>query len=134
MTPLSDPRLPRVRPESNGSQSSLSGIMVANLDQQRAMIAMLSPLVVGADLDATDVFHPSLRDEAIVDVERILLMPLKVVGRSGFPALHLSVERVVRTDQSESCQLPDEGGVTPLVLVRSVPNSVGVQVPHQYGR
>ena len=40
------------------------------LDEQRPMVAVGRPVAVGADLDASKMRKPRLRDEAVVDVER----------------------------------------------------------------
>ena len=51
-----------------------------DLHKQWAMVAVALPVREGPDVDASQMGRPFVRDEAVVDVKRALLFPVKVVG------------------------------------------------------
>jgi len=65
------------------------------------MVTAIFPFHVGPDLDALHIRRPFLRDEAVVDVKRALLLLLKVVSRLLLLAVSFAMTEMVAAHQAK---------------------------------
>ena len=66
------------------------------------MVAMLMPCFIRANFHSCDSVSPIMRNEAVVNVIRLFLLPLKIQSRFGFvPVGYISFD-VIGTHNTEA--------------------------------
>lgn len=65
------------------------------------MVAMTLPFRVGPDLDPLHFLRPRQRYEAVVNVKRALLLPLKIVGVLLLFAMSFAMKEMVAANQAK---------------------------------
>src|SRR5690606_18134199 len=82
-----------------------------NIDDQRPVIARPAPLLVAAHAHRSELWRPALRNEAVVDVEGLVLAPAEIEGGVVFGSVRVASPGVIAADEAELVEAGDQGTV-----------------------
>ena len=88
------------------------------------MVAAFLPCQPGAYVDIPDSVLPGIRQEAEVDVERLVPFPLMIVGGAALFAMCLSVMRMVSAEQTVLLQSLKQRGMVHAFRMIFVPDRI----------